>query len=259
MGLDISGYTAVAYGRNFDDEEKPHTPVSSDIVSADLHLGYRISDTSLLFGDVVNNIDPTQYQKIEDITLTPVPAGKYTIQRVYQFPGTDYNMVVYGSTLYDNLEQAKNNASIERYNLHPSLVPACFLGYIIVRNDITNLETAIADKTAEIINYNGSSHPQTNGAEFSPSAPLVAGGKMRSMVDQFVDVSGASPVETLVDFEEGQSSLYGCEWDGVNKTLKNTSQKDMIVNFEAQIGRRSVGTTTTLELFVDVSYDDGAS
>jgi len=226
---------------------------------ADLHLGYRTSVTKMLFGASVSAIDPSQYQKIEDITLSNVPVGKYTIQRVYQFPGTLYNMVVYGSTLYDNLEQAKQNASIERYNLHPSLVPSCFLGYIIVRDDVTNLETAITGKTAEIINYNGSSHPQTNGAEESPTLSLKAGGSLRTMEDQFVNVAGASPVETFIDFEIGESSLYGCEWNGTNKTLKNTSQKDMIINVEPQIGRRSTGTSTTIEFFVDISYDDGVT
>lgn len=282
LGLDIGGYTAVAWGRNFD-QEIPHTPTSADIVLADLHLGYRTSDISMFFGGIVSDIDPTKYQRIEDITLSTVPTEKYTIQRVYQYPGTTYNMVLYGSTLYDNLDQAILNASTERYNLHPSIVPACFLAYIIVRQDVTNLETAITNKTAAILNYDGRSHPSTIGAESSPALSLEAGGKLRSMRDQFVDVTTAPvpnpPHITYIEFEIGKDSLYGCEWDSViweggtcsdpqyitqatceeasARTLKNTSQKDIIANIEAQVGRRSTSNNTELELFTDVSYNDG--
>ena len=259
LGLDIGGYTAVAYGRNFGNKELPHTPTSSDITLANLHLGYKTSDISMFFGPEVTALDPANYQRIEDITLSLVPDGRYTIQRVYQYPGTTYNMVVYGSTLYDNLDQAIANASIERYNLHPSIVPACFLAYVVVRNDVTNLDTAIVDGHASILNYDGNNHPQTIGAEVSPTLSLEAGGKLRSMLDQFVDVSGASPAITFIDFEQKIDTLYGCEWDSTNKTLRNNSQKDMIVNINAQIGRRSVANAVGLELFIDVSYDDGAT
>jgi hypothetical protein len=255
LGLDITGYTAVAWGRNFGNQEIPHTPTSSDIVGADLHLGYKTSDISMLFGDAVSSIDPANYQKIEDITLSVVPAGKYTIQRVYQFPGTTYNMVVYGSTLYDNLEQAILHTSTERYNLHPSLTPACFLAYIIVRQDVVNLETAIADNQATILNYDGRMHPSTIGAETSPSNALQAGGELRSMVDQFAN-SEVDPI-LFIDFEIGEGSLYGSEWDAVNKTLKNVSQKDMVVNIVPQVGRRDTGTSVGLEIFIDSSFDNG--
>lgn len=173
LGLDISGYTAVAYGRNFGNKELPHTPTSSDITLAKLHLGYKTSDISMFFGPEVTALDPANYQRIEDTTLSLVPDGRYTIQRVYQYPGTTYNMVVYGSTEYYNLDQAIANASIERYNLHPSIVPACFLAYVVVRNDVTNLETAIADGHAAILNYDGSNHPQTIGASASTIMPFV--------------------------------------------------------------------------------------
>lgn len=259
LGLDIGGYTAVAYGRNFGNKELPHTPTSSDIILAKLHLGYRTSDFSMLFGAEVTALDPANYQRIEDTTLSLVPDDRYTIQRVYQYPGTDYNMVVYGSTLYDNLDQAIANASIERYNLHPSIVPACFLAYVVVRNDVTNLDTAITDGHASILNYDGNNHPQTIGAEASPTLSLEAGGKLRSMQDQFVDVSGATPAITFIDFEQKIDTLYGCEWNATNKTLRNNSQKDMIVNINAQIGRRSVANAVGLELFIDVSYDNGAT
>ena len=255
LGLDITGYTAVAWGRNFDNKEIPHTPTSSDIVGADFHLGYKTSDIAMLFGDAVKNIDPTKYQRIEDTILSDVPAGKYTIPRVYQFPGTTYNMVVYGSTLYDNLEQAILHTSTERYNLHPSLTPACFLAYIIIRQDVVNLETAIANNQATILNYDGRMHPSTIGAETSPSNALQSGGELRSMVDQFAN-SDVDPI-AFIDFEIGEGSLYGCEWDAVNKTLKYVSQKDMVINIVPQVGRRETGTSVGLEIFIDSSYDNG--
>lgn len=62
-----------------------------------------------------------------------------------------------------------------------------------------------------------------------------------------------------IDFEQGEDTLYGCDWDGINKTFKNTSQKDLIVNLEPQIGRRSTGSSVALELFIDISYDDGVT
>ncbi len=281
LELDITGYTAVAWGRNFDDEKMPHTPTSSDVVGAELHLGYKTSDIAMLFGSAQSDIDPTQYQRIEHTTLSTVPTGKYTIQRVYQYPGTTYNMVIYGNTLYDNLEQAVLNASIERYNLHPSIVPSCFLTYIVVRNDVTDLQVALNNGTAAILNYDGRTHPSTIGAEASPALSLKAGGELRSMVDQFVNNDGTDSVATLINFEIGHSTLYGCEWNGTDgscsdtqyatqtlcltnneiwtdyKTLKNISQKDMVVNIVPQIGRRETQLPVDLEIFIDISYDDG--
>jgi len=184
--LNISGYTAVAWGRNFGNAELPHTPTSIDIENADLHLGYRISETSMLFGPAVNALSFNKYQRLEDITLSDVPPDKWTILRVYQYPGTNYNMVIYGSTLYDSLDQAIANASTERYNLHPSLVPACFLAYIAIKGHLggNNIVLAIENRKVAILNYDGSSHPQTIGAEVSPSFSLQAGGRLRSMTDQ---------------------------------------------------------------------------
>jgi hypothetical protein len=254
LGLDIAGYTAVSWGRNFNNKELPHTPTSSDIVDADLHLGYKISDISLLFGASVKNIDPNQYQKLEDIALTAVPSDKFTIQRLYQYPGTTYNMVLYGSTIYDSLEQAIANASTERYNLHPSLVPSCFLAYIIVKEGITNLGDAIANDTAAILNYDGSRHPNTIGADTSPDKSLVAGGKILSKIDQT-----CTTIATILDFELGRDTLYGCEYDDANDTIKNTSQRDMVVNLTAQMGRTGGGNAIDLELYVEISDDDGVS
>lgn len=255
LGLNITGYTAVALGRNFGNKELPHTPTSDLITDAVLHLGYKTTAISMLFGPPTPAIDPTKYQRIEDTILTPVPSGKYTIQRVYQYPGTDYNMVIFGSTLYDNLEQAKLSASTERYNLHPSLTPACFLAYIIVRNDVTNLMVSITapEPTAAILNYDGHTHPQTIGAEASPTLALRAGGSLRTMVDQYADIT--TNADVYIDFEF--TSLYGCIWNGTDKTLKNLSQKDMIVNLVAMVGRRSTSSSVDLEIFIDISYDDG--
>jgi len=258
LALNISGYTAVAWGRNFSNRAMPHTPTSTDIFNADLHLGYRNSDVSMVFGASSKNLNPTAYQKIENTNLSTVPAGKFTIQRAFQYPGTDYNMILFGSTLYDSLDQAILNASTERYNLHPSLVPACFLAYIVVKQDVTDLDDAIHNtKTAAILNYNGRTHPPTIGAEESPSLSLEAGGELRSMVDQYAnDIT--DPI-IFVDFEIGENSLYGCEWSSVSKSIKNTSQKDMVVNIVPQVGRRSTGQSVGLEIFIDISYDNGAN
>lgn len=253
--LDITGYTAVAWGRNFNNQERPHTPTSLDINDADLHLGYRTSDISMFFGPATKNTDAEQYQRLEDSELINVPFGKYTIQRIYQYPGTSYNMIIYGSNIYDNLDQAIQNAAIERYNLHPSLVPACFLAYLITKQGLQNLDDAILDGTAAILNYDGRTHPSTIGAETSPSNALQAGGELRSMVDQFAN-SDVDPI-LFIDFEIGEGSLYGCEWDAVNKTLKNVSQKDMVVNIVPQVGRRETGTGVGLEIFIDSSFDNG--
>ena len=255
LGFDITSYTAVAWGRNFNNPEMPHTPTSPDIVDAFFHLGYRTSDTAMLFGEQTHAIDPLQYQPHESTILFDVPNQKYTIQRVYQFPGTTYNMVVYGSTLYDSRDQAISNAATERYNLHPSLTPACFLAYIVVRKDVTNLLQAINTGSAAILNYDGRMHPSTIGSDQTSILSIEAGGELRSMVDQFAN-SDVDPI-VFIDFEIGNDSLYGCIWDAQYRTLKSVSQKDMVINIVPQVGRRETGTSVGLEIFIDVSYDNG--
>ena len=92
-----------------------------------------------------------------------------------------------------------------------------------------------------------------NGTEWGELglSKTVAKGEFRSLVDQYAN----NLTETLIDFEV-RIGLQNVEWDNTNKTIKNTSQNDITLHLEPQIGRRSTGSVVEIEIWVDIS-DDG--
>ena len=88
--------------------------------------------------DIGNNfIDPDNYNP-SATSLEPVPAGKYTVQRVYVF-GTSSKASYYGRTLYNSLEEALQSFDTsDDFIEHPVSFPAGFSAHIIVRQGITD-------------------------------------------------------------------------------------------------------------------------
>lgn len=79
--------------------------VSNDPQVPLVNIFYRKRD-SLGFNEYPStvNIDPNNYD-LDDV-LTPVPAGKLTIQRIYWNPSLQKTVITYGQKFYDNVQDA---------------------------------------------------------------------------------------------------------------------------------------------------------
>lgn len=166
LTFNLGSGLGIRYGGNFGSDERPHTPDSPSLTFGDANFtsfvkGSKAANGLLRFGDVATALDPNNFQLLEqNDDLTPVPAGKFTIQKVYRYPGTNFVLVEYGSRHYNLIEQAEANVLLEPYNLDAQLVPAMFLGWIIMKQGITDhLAVAIANGEAKIINHDGAIKP----------------------------------------------------------------------------------------------------
>ena len=99
----------------------------------DITPGYFL-DTALL-----TNIDPNNYDNGGGV-LTPVPANKFTIQRIYLFK--DFTVITYGQALYDTLQGAVDGISAEMPVLDSNLEDAALRCYLVLKQGVTSLQDA---------------------------------------------------------------------------------------------------------------------
>jgi hypothetical protein len=92
-----------------------------------------------------SEIDPNYY----DVggVLTPVPTGKWTVQRIYYFAVSDVTVVLWGQHCYDSLSLAYDGISSDNFDLLTGSVEGAVLrAYLIVKRgatDLTDLDQAI--------------------------------------------------------------------------------------------------------------------
>ena len=146
MALDRSAGVAFALGRNYEtDAEEPN--LVSD--SASTPVFHRYSSTSGGFtkddgiaGAGYTDIDPTKYDN--NGTLTTVSGGHYSVQRLYYFPNnTGVIVAYYGKDDYNSMDAAEQNYLLEDFQeADNTYSQAIYLGAIVLRGNVTNLNTA---------------------------------------------------------------------------------------------------------------------
>jgi hypothetical protein len=185
MALDRSTGVAFALGRNYaTDAEEPN--LVSD--GASTPVFHRYSSTSGGFtkddgvaGAGYTSIDPTKYDN--NGTLTSVSGGNYSVQRLYYFPNnTSVIVAYYGKNEYASMDAAEQNYLLENFQeAENTNSQAIYLGAIILKGNVTNLNTA-AD--AKIL---------TGGIFRSLSATNLGGVAAGAILNDLADVEIVSP------------------------------------------------------------------
>jgi hypothetical protein len=79
-------------------------------------------------------------------TRTAVTSSKFTIQRIYQFPGSGIIVIGYGQAMYDTLQDAKENVTLEAVTINElntlSLQGSMLRGWICIKQGTTQLSNA---------------------------------------------------------------------------------------------------------------------
>jgi hypothetical protein len=113
-----------------------HTNASMVNISA-YHYHYYNAPTTVL----TSYVDPAQYDV--NGTLTAVPSGNFTIQRIHYYPKSDVIDLVYGQVLYNTLSDAELHVTTESVQIDginaASLYGSILRGYLIVDGSTTTL------------------------------------------------------------------------------------------------------------------------
>jgi hypothetical protein len=108
----------------------------SDISSYQYHL--QDSDTTT----TMSGIDVNYYDL--NGVKSAVPSGKWTVQRLYFFPGGNNTHVTYGQEIYDSPTLAYDGINIEDVSLNTSILDGSVLrSYVIVQEGSTSLSGAV--------------------------------------------------------------------------------------------------------------------
>lgn len=97
------------------------------------------------------DVDPTQYVNGTG-TLTSVPSGKITLQRVFWVPKNPVNslLIYYGNTLYNSLDSAIANKDDEPFTEAPETSEnAIFVAWIAIEGGATNLNDTAKVRIAQ--------------------------------------------------------------------------------------------------------------
>lgn len=127
---------------------------------------YHLGKSGSGFTTLLTTIDPNYYDLAG--VKTAVPAGKYTVQRIYYFPKSGVVDVVYGQALYDLLVDAKAAINTEAITLTDqnelTLYGAVLRGWVAVKQGTTDLTTA-ADAVVIVANNTNSSAAVSGGVQ----------------------------------------------------------------------------------------------
>ena len=188
MQLSRTQGTAFAPGRNYSiNPESPSTVIDAGKVGATIYRYYSngaggwVRDTNSGAGYTV--IDPSKYNN--NGTLTTVPGGSWTIQRIYYFPATpDLLISYYGTKLFNSEDVAERHLLTSSADEAPNTADqAIYLGAIILKGGCLNL-----NDPAQAVIYKG-------GIFRSLSAAPVGAVDSNAVLNDLVDVSVNTPAD----------------------------------------------------------------
>ncbi len=147
LSVDRSAGSVLQTGSNIHtDPELPSIIASSAAVPVTLDRVLRAATPSQIniVADGVTTIDPDNYDNGGG-SVTAVPAGNFTIQRVYFLPSTEETWVAFGQALFLTLEDAVTSAGKEPFEAPDILGLYALRAFIVVQEGATDLtDTATA-------------------------------------------------------------------------------------------------------------------
>jgi hypothetical protein len=161
LGLIKTSGNAYNNGANYVvNPNHPSTTTDSATSVSKIYLYYVSGSTPIIDTGVANAgytfIDPSKYNN--NGTLSSVPGGQYTIQRVFWIPNSPTNafLVYYGNATYNSADTAQLAIPIEPFTEAPNTAQnAILLGYVIANGSETNLQNALIVQSGLFRSING--------------------------------------------------------------------------------------------------------
>lgn len=153
LTLDISVGLLRQYGRAFGvDANRPNeieTPVQAPIPAGNFFKAYIDGTGDLIQENGTNLLDPTQFNEDGLGTLETVANNQFTIIRVFYAGVTNDVILYFGTEEFSTLSAARVAPELTWVE-HPGTRDISPIAKIIIREDVTDLASAIAGGTAEI-------------------------------------------------------------------------------------------------------------
>lgn len=153
LSLDVAAGLLQQYGRGFNvDANRPNeaeTPVQAAIPSGNFFKAYINGSGDLVQENGTNLLDPTQFNEDGLGTLETVANNQFTIVRVF-YAGITNDVILYFGTEEFSTITAARAAPELTWIEHPGTRDISPIAKIIIREDVTDLASAIAGGTAEI-------------------------------------------------------------------------------------------------------------
>jgi hypothetical protein len=198
LRLDKTTGESFRFSANFGGEPTApnvHTNVSMINIDA-YHYHYYNAPTTVLH----SYIDPSQYDV--NGTLTAVPSGNFTVQRIHYYPKSDVVDLVYGQVLYATLSDAELHVTTESVQVDDinaaSLYGSILRGYLIVDGSTTDLLDSNKAKIITASNFGAAgSSSAVGGITVHNQLLEIQGGAVddyqhltSAQVTQFITASG---------------------------------------------------------------------
>ena len=136
MRLDKSTGVSFRYTANYLNQPTSPNLNTDPFLEGIIKYSYHLQNKTFVFSK--SQINSTHYDL--DGVATPVPAGNFTVQRIYYFPVSNTVHVTWGQHLYDTLSEAENAAVLESVVLNDQILEGAILrGYICLKAGTTNL------------------------------------------------------------------------------------------------------------------------
>lgn len=168
-GLRITKSAGVVFGLgiNAHDTDNPHQltiPLQTDFT-----FRYRLRDSTEYVDTLV--VDPDNYDLAGVLTATP--NNKFTVQRFNLFQ-SGLTRTQYGQVVYNNFEDAKLLSPSEAFTTEQNIGDnAIFRAYLIIKEGVTNLATAIANEEAAFVPVDKFGNVVTGGGSVLTSLAII--------------------------------------------------------------------------------------
>jgi hypothetical protein len=242
LGLTKTGGDSYVEGRNY--TSNPNSPdlvlstTDFALTGSKIYREYVSGSTPVIDTGVgtagYTTINPGQYNN--NGTLASVPNNKYSIQRVYWFPNSVNRalFVYYGTVTYDSIASAQSGIADEIFIEGANTAGAAILvGYIIVRENATNLSDATRAKIIQAPLFRAAG----GGGGVAGGGTTTPGG-----------------LDTYVQFNDGGSTFGGVAGLTFNKVTNTLSTTNLAVSNIATVS----GSVILGDASSDVVYISGS-
>ena len=176
LSINRAAGVAFALGRNYvADPENPSTVSDSAKTQCVVHRYYRNNSGGFVLDDGPSGngytvLDPTKYDNGSG-TLQNVTSAKFSVQRLFYFPGTP-NIVVsyYGHNVYDSIIDAEKEYILEDFlEAENTSDQAIYLGAIIIKGDASAINNVAQAKILTAGAFRGLASVDLGGVSSSAS------------------------------------------------------------------------------------------
>jgi hypothetical protein len=263
--LDKSAGTSFRFrGGSGTDLDSPNILNDSSINGISLYR-YFLAQASIAIEMQLTAIDP-EYYDLAGIK-TAVTSGKFTVQRLYYFPGSGVIQIFYGQHLYDTLADAENNLRTETFNISNSASltsnGSILRAFIIVQQGCTDL----ADITkAKILNSLNTIAGGSSGV-IVPSAVDSVNGKTGTVilnpddlidtisVHKFTNASDITRLQNTSGLNTGDQTLSGLGGVPITRTVNGHALSSDVIVTKSDINLGNVDNKSEATIIADVKAD----